>query len=280
MNLKEVRNYFNSKYLLEEKESVFHICATHLSGKSKLELLSQDHNFSSENWDLIIARLNEGEPIQYITGKAPFMSLNLSVDKQTLIPRPETEELVDWMATAILDSGVTQPRILDIGTGSGCIALGLKHLIPHAEVHALDCSEEALKVAKRNSEETSLEVEFHFTDILIWRMLYPALPPFDFIVSNPPYVLESDAAEMSKNVLDYEPELALFVEDDDPLLFYEKIVDFAGIHLNKDGGLYFEIHEKKGGDVLALMAREGFIDLELKKDLQEKDRMIRGRKIV
>ncbi len=219
----------------------------------------------------IVERLKLHEPIHYIIGTKEFCGIKLSVNPAVLIPRPETEELVEW----IKESEISPDSILDIGTGSGCIALSLKKLIPGACLAGCDVSPDALALAKRNAEINALEVPFMEADILRWYSI-PWPGKFGLIVSNPPYVTESERAEMNKNVLDYEPHKALFVEDDNPLKFYKAIVNFSSEWLIPEGKLYFEINETFGMQMISLMHGKGFRNIEIKRDLQGKERMIRG----
>ena len=212
----------------------------------------------------MLADLVEEEPLQYILGTAEFMSLEFKVNKHTLIPRPETEELVHW----VLQEDFTSA--LDIGTGSGCIAISLAK--QSEAISALDFSKEALEVAK-TMQKNEVAIDFIHADIL----QKPALQQtFDVIVSNPPYVLESDKKLMHTNVLKHEPHTALFVEDEEALVFYNSIADFAQNYLNENGKLFFEIHENKGEEVLQMLQEKGFSKLELRKDMQGKDRMVKA----
>ena len=216
----------------------------------------------------IVLRLKEFEPIQYILGETDFMELKLKVNSSVLIPRPETEELVNWVA----EESPNFPRILDIGTGSGCIPLALKKLIGGAEISAVDISEKALEVAKQNAIQNNLDVHFFKTDILKWENYNWNL--FDIIVSNPPYVREIEKQKMQPNVLKYEPENALFVTNENPLIFYRKIGEFAKKHLSSKCKLYFEINEFLGKEVRELLVYLGFKNIEIRKDINGKERMI------
>jgi release factor glutamine methyltransferase len=222
----------------------------------------------------ILRRLKSEEPIQYILGSTEFYGLELSVNTSVLIPRPETEELVRW----ILDScKINTPRVIDLGTGSGCISLALKKNLPNGHIVGVDKSTEALKLARQNAQKLNLDVNFEFFDILTDK---PAeTPPFDLLVSNPPYVRFSEQAQMKTNVLKYEPNLALFVDDDDPLIFYKRIADI-GRQILKNGGLvFFEINEKFGSEILDILRNKGYAQMELRKDLNGRDRMIKAIKI-
>jgi release factor glutamine methyltransferase len=232
-------------------------------------------------------RLLQHEPVQYIMGEAWFYNLKLFVDKNVLIPRPETEELVHWIVSDIKAKGLnvfergpaeadvtTQLKILDIGTGSGCIALALKNLMPKAEVWGCDVSDEALNVARRNCSELDIRVDFQGIDILDEAQLR-LLPTVDIIVSNPPYIPIKDKDTMHPNVLEHEPHLALFVPDNDALKFYKAIAQFAKKRLYESGSLYFEIHEHLGEAIVALYESEGYA-VEVRKDMQGKHRMVKA----
>lgn len=221
----------------------------------------------------ITRRLRDHEPIQYILGETEFFGLQIKVNPTVLIPRQETEELVDW----IIKSNAQQtPYILDIGTGSGCIALALKKAIPTAQVAATDVSEKAIEAATKNAGRNKLEVNFFYSDIRNygekeWRL-------FDIIVSNPPYVTEKEKGQMQPNVLKYEPEAALFVPEDDPLLYYRHIAHFAQDYLSEVGYLYFEINENLATETKELCEAMNFAEIIIKKDINEKPRMLRCRK--
>lgn len=217
----------------------------------------------------IVKRLVNQEPIQYILGETTFYDCLIKVNPSVLIPRPETEELVAW----ILEDIEGKIRLLDIGTGSGCIPIAFKNNVKVADVYALDVSKEALETAKVSAELNETHIQFIQKDILAENL--SELPRFNVIVSNPPYVLESDKKLMRANVLDNEPHLALFVADDDPLLFYNRIAQIAKASLVKDGCLYFEIHENLSAEVAKMLAEKGYRDIEVRQDLQGKDRMIK-----
>lgn len=234
-----------------------------------------------------IQRLHRNEPIQYILNKASFYGMELYVDNAVLIPRPETEELVDWIIKDIKASGknvfqksatdadlTTQLKILDIGTGSGCIALALKKTMPKAEVWGCDVSEEALNVARRNGSHLNVRVDFQGINFLD-EAQQKSLPTVDIIVSNPPYIPVRNKEEMKANVINYEPHTALFVPNDDALLFYKAIAHFAKKRLYANGSVYLEIHENLGKEIAALFRNEGYQNIELRKDMQGKDRMVK-----
>ena len=222
----------------------------------------------------ILENLKQSKPIQYILGKTVFYGLPLQVNRHVLIPRSETEELVHWI---LKDEGKKPETILDLGTGSGCIALSLKDQIKSARVYGADISVAALNVAKNNALTNDLLVDFFQFDMISQESL--GFMKFDLIVSNPPYVRISEKEWMEKNVLDHEPHSALFVSEEDPLIFYRKIVDLAEGHLNKNGKLYFEINEAYGKEIVQLLKDRGFENVALKKDFNGKDRMVRGTKI-
>ena len=215
----------------------------------------------------ITTDLKTNKPIQYILGKTDFYGLKLKVNEHTLIPRPETEELVDWVLKQEFSSA------LDIGTGSGCIPIALaKHT--NASIMTIDVSENALEVAKENAILNTVKVKFILQDILHSE----SLPKVDLIVSNPPYVLDNEKVKMQKNVLDFEPDLALFVANNNPLIFYKKIAQLAFESLNENGKLFFEINEQFGADTIAMLTEIGFVNIALKKDINDKDRMVKATK--
>ena len=218
----------------------------------------------------IIDKLKNAEPIQYILGETDFFGLPFYLDSSVLIPRPETEELVQWVITSTNNASA---KILDIGTGSGCIAVTLAKKLPHAEVHAWDISPDALEVARKNAERNGVHLFFLEKDFLQESV---SDKMFDIIVSNPPYVTESEKSDMEDNVLRFEPHLALFVTDENALVFYEKIADFARIYLNKGGVLFFEINREKGCQVEALLQQRGFKNIERVKDISGNERMIKA----
>ena len=218
----------------------------------------------------ILQRLKSYEPLQYITGNTPFCGLTFKVTPDVLIPRPETGELVCWIAENHLQPGL---RVLDIGTGSGCIAVSLGRMLPEAKITGWDISAKALAVAKENALSNGVEADFRQVDILAG-----SLPEFraDILVSNPPYVTEKEKAEMEPNVLDWEPSLALFVPDNDPLRFYRRIATVGRDILLPGGTLYFEINRMYGQDIVNMLKEAGYISVELKKDLSHNDRMIKA----
>ncbi len=236
------------------------------------ELLSEQQ---LQETSAILSELNTGKPIQYVLGETAFYGLNFKVNPSVLIPRPETEELVEWILDELKELKFPHPYILDIGTGSGCIPIALKSKLPHASVFGLDISNEALATARSNAELNGLEVDFFHQDILRADASFTK-EYFDIIVSNPPYVTTAEQSQMHRNVLDYEPHTALFVPDQDPLIFYDRITDFALKHLRTSGLVFFEINEQLGVETCQLLQAKGFLSIELKKDLFGRDRMIKA----
>lgn len=231
----------------------------------------------TEKFENAITRLKNQEPIQYIIGSTEFYGLPFKVTQSTLIPRPETEELVQW----VIDSSGSKMEnfsILDIGTGTGCIAISLAKKRPDATVFAVDISGKALTVAKTNAKLNKVDVEFMELDILNWNSEFENLE-FDIIVSNPPYVRTLEKSQMSDNVLRHEPSLALFVTDDDPLIFYKKITEFSKERLKNKGQLFFEINQYLGSEMVQLLEDFDFKDVALKQDIFGNDRMVSATKI-
>lgn len=217
-----------------------------------------------------VERLTKSEPIQYILGETEFYGLRFLVNSSVLIPRPETEELVQW---AIDDIKKSELRVLEVGTGSGCIAVSLAKNLPACKVVAVDISESALHVASQNALTNGVDVQFIKADVFDDALFY--LPKFDVIISNPPYVTESERVLMNKNVLDFEPQIALFVPDSNPLKFYSRIAEVALNLLNDNGLMYFEINEAYSFQTKLMLQNLGFRKVEVRKDIFDKDRMIR-----
>ncbi len=289
MLLKEIKNIFHKEldevYPVEEVDTFFYIMLEHYLGLERF-ILALEPNFivsKEEEQPLFegLSQLKLEKPIQYILGETEFMNLKFSVNEQVLIPRPETEELVRWVIDdcKVESFNTTQDRlnrnlkILDIGTGSGCIAISLAKNLPNAKVYALDVSEEALVVAKENAKHNEVEVNFIHADILELETLEEN---FDIIVSNPPYVREMEKEEMQTNVLEHEPQLALFVSNEKPLLFYDKITHFATRNLNHHGVVYFEVNQYLGKETKQLLEDQNFSEIELRKDMFGNDRMLKG----
>ncbi len=249
----------------------------HLTGLSPSQLVLENGRrlSASELFFLqqALRRLKRHEPLQYITGKAWFYGDQYHVDPSVLIPRPETEELVGWVLHD--HPGMQRPlRILDVGTGSGCIAITLKKHLPVAAVHAIDISDAALKIAMENALALGAEIDFKCLDILDAEAC-KVLDTYDIIVSNPPYVTPADRERMLPNVSGHEPAIALFV-DEDPLLFYRHIVDLSSGHMGEGGRLYFECNEAYATAVAELLQENGYSGVEIRNDMQGKERMVRG----
>lgn len=274
----------------EAKEIAFHILH-YLTGVSKSRfLLNKQQQISEEHEKSmldIVEQLKSGKPLQYIIGETEFYGLTFKVGPSVLIPRPETEELVDWILNEVRslrsDAGNSDLRpqtsnftILDIGTGSGCIAISLKNHLSEAEVYALDKFEDALGIAKANAVLNKTEINFIQADVLLEATFIPDVP-YSIIVSNPPYITLGEKKEMHRNVLDHEPHSALFVANESPLIFYDRIADFASKYLVDYGFLFFEINESFGKEIVELLQKNGFYDIDLKKDLQGKHRMVKAR---
>tara|TARA_B110000003_G_scaffold140024_1_gene141610 strand:+ start:12837 stop:13685 length:849 start_codon:yes stop_codon:yes gene_type:complete len=281
MQLKSLQNFFKNGlmgyYPNEEIDTFFYrICSMHLKLKRidisiKSEMIITNHTF--EYFEMVIERLLNYEPIQYILGSTLFFGSDFIVNKEVLIPRPETEELISWVLEQLdPDNSI---KILDIGTGSGCIAISLAKHLPRADVYAMDISLGALSIAKKNAEANGVVIQFIEASILDWESqdLF-----FDVIVSNPPYVRKSEKEMMSPNVLNHEPHLALFVENNNPLLFYKAIVEMSKRNLTSQGLIYFEINEYLTKETKSLFSSTFFEAVQLKRDIFSKYRMLRARK--
>lgn len=282
MLLKEIITIFHKEldaiYPKEEVDAFFYRLIEYYLRLDRFVLVLQPHLTVTKEEEQplfeALAGLKLEKPLQYILGVAYFMDLELKVNKNVLIPRPETEELVEWILNEYQVERSRDLNILDVGTGSGCIAIALARKLPNAKVYAMDVSEEALKVAKSNAELNHVEVNFFMADVLKLE-LQPELK-FDIIVSNPPYVRELEKNEIKNNVKEYEPNLALFVPDDDALLFYRAIVASTEKYLTKKGSLYLEINQYLGKETKALLEAHNFSEIELRKDLFGNDRMLKG----
>jgi len=267
-------------YDSNEAKALFSIAAEQVLALSSAKLIMQkDIDISFINMQKLLSILNDlqiGKPIQHILEEAHFYGAVFKVNEQVLIPRPETEELVDWIisdnSSQFSVNTDHKISILDIGTGSGCIPITLKKHLSKAEVSTLDVSANAIAVAKENAEQINVRIKFIEADILTFK----SEEKFDIIVSNPPYIRDLEKADMHNNVLVYEPHLALFVRDENPLVFYKAIADFARTNLKPNGQLYLEINEYLGNETIEMLAAKGFIDIELRKDMQGKDRMIKA----
>nr|WP_297788168.1 peptide chain release factor N(5)-glutamine methyltransferase [uncultured Allomuricauda sp.] len=288
MLLKEIKDIFQKElgeiYPKEEIDSFFYSCIEHYLKLERFILAIQPGiTLTKEEEQPLFEALSEmklEKPLQYILGTAHFMDLELQVNENVLIPRPETEELVQWIlldaerSRSVISTSLNDrsPHILDIGTGSGCIAITLAKHLPHAKVFATDVSEGALNVARKNAASNGVDITFFHEDILNTELELN----FDIIVSNPPYVRELEKSEIQKNVKDFEPETALFVPDEDPLMFYRAIIAFAENHLSKKGKLYFEINQYLGEETKALFDARNFSEIELRKDMFGNDRMLKA----
>jgi release factor glutamine methyltransferase len=286
MNIINLKTHFFSELQniqdISEIESFFFILTEFLHNLKRIDVsLNPGFEVSEtdlEKWQTIISELKTEKPIQYITGEAWFYGLRFGVNENTLIPRPETEELVEWIIEnqKLLVENLTPKKsknltILDIGTGSGCIPIVLKKEIPNTDVSAIDISQKALEMARKNALDNQVEVKFILQNILETASLYEK---YDIIVSNPPYVRNIEKQEMKRNVLEYEPHLALFVDDTDALLFYRKISQLALKSLAPNGKLFLEINQYLGKETVELLEQIGFKNIELRKDLMGNDRMI------
>jgi len=281
MKIREYRNKFVETltpiYDSGEAESFFYLILEDQKNLKRIDLaLQPEAAFSDEEvalWNQILEKLKQYIPVQYIIGKTHFFGLEFEVNSNVLIPRPETEELVDWILKNNPQN--TALKILDIGTGSGCIAISLAKNLPNAKVYAIDVSEEALATAHKNAKSNNVSVEFLLQNILETDDLQQQ---FDLIVSNPPYVRNLEKEEIKQNVLDHEPHLALFVDDHDALIFYRKITELAKENLTQNGQLYFEINQYLGKEMMDLLESNGFQQMELRQDIYGNNRMVFGRK--
>ena len=269
----------SSLYDAMEIESFFFLILEQFRNLKRIDLaLQPDLEFSEaeiSQWNLVLEQLKQEIPIQYILGKTHFYGLEFQVNPNVLIPRPETEELVDWIIKTNSNGNLSTIKIIDIGTGSGCIAISLAKNLPNASVFALDVSKKALEMAQINALQNETKITFIENNILETTSFEQQ---FDVIVSNPPYVRNLEKAEIKKNVLENEPHLALFVADDDALLFYRKIAQIAMKNLQPSGQLYFEINQYLGKETFDLLADLGFQNIELRQDIYGNDRMISCRK--
>ncbi len=281
MKIKDLRRDFikslSELYEPDEVLSFFYILTEKFLEMRRVDVaLSLNNAISSDQLSKFMNaenRLKNQDPIQYIVEETEFYGLPFKVNQHVLIPRPETEELVDWVIKDFnSNTSGRKPKILDIGTGSGCIAISLAKNIPEADVYAIDISEEALKIAKANAARNNIDISLIQADILHTD----TLGNFDVIVSNPPYVRELEKVEIKPNVLENEPHLALFVSDTDPLIFYKKITALSKKSLNEGGLLYFEINQYLGNETKKMIEEQRFEPVTLRKDLYTNDRMIRA----
>ena len=290
MIVKQYRNYFNETlktiYPITEIDSFFFLLLEEYLGFRRVDIvLKSDFKINQKTLNLLQSatkQLEQEVPLQYIIGKTEFYGLPFVVNKHVLIPRPETEELVAWVVsessrfktfnTSTKQTTETkQLKILDIGTGSGCIPISLKKQLPFAKISAIDISKEALTVAKKNAVLNNVDIHFILQDILKTVALDQH---YDIIISNPPYVRELEKKELKNNVLKNEPHVALFVKNDNPLIFYDKIAELAKNYLNKNGLLFFEINQYLGTETINLVNKKGLKNIQLKKDMFGNDRII------
>ena len=286
MNIKKFRDYFNKTlkklYPTSEIDTFLFLLLEEYLNFKRIDIVLKS-NFEISPEDLILLKsstklLEQEIPIQYILGKTEFYGFPFILNEHVLIPRPETEELISSILENVLktrsfhtNANEKQLKILDIGTGSGCIPISLKKSLPFAEITAIDVSNEALTIAKKNAVLNKVDINLTQQDILNTTSLNQL---YDVIVSNPPYVRESEKKEIKNNVLNNEPHMALFVEDNNPLVFYNKIAELAKNHLTKNGTLFFEINQYLGKETVELIKLKGFNKIQLKKDIFGRDRII------
>jgi len=281
MTVKSFHNKFIAEllgiYSAEEAGAMASILMQNVLGLSRADVVMKgDENIDAGKLRFlndVLTRLKNEEPLQYILGRTEFYGLDILLNPDVLIPRSETEELIAWVLNTV---NTETPKILDFGTGSGCIPLALKKNLPKSKITGVDKSQKALKLAKKNARSLNLDVEFLAFDIL--RDAPSKMGTVDVVVSNPPYVRFSEREKMTSNVLKYEPHMALFVKDEDPLIFYRKIADIGKQILKESGLLFFEINEEFGNEILSLLRDKGYENTELRKDLNGKDRMVKALK--
>lgn len=270
-----IKNELSDSYNSRELETICFYLLEHVLQLSRTQIqLNKSQTVEDVKFNTIedyTSQLKTNKPIQYVLGEAYFYDLPFKVNEHTLIPRPETEELVHAI---IQENPQVELDILDIGTGSGCIPISLAKHMKQARVNSVDISEEALKIAQENADNNQTQVHFLHRDFLGWNQF--EWNNYDIIVSNPPYVTEAEKDLMETNVLEYEPHTALFVSNNDPLIFYRAIADFAIKHLKENGKIYFEINEKLGQETANLLQNRGFIGIEIRKDINGKDRMVKA----
>ncbi|WP_296313899.1 peptide chain release factor N(5)-glutamine methyltransferase [Winogradskyella sp. UBA3174] len=287
MLLKDLKEIYHKQldviYGKEEVGSFFFLCIEHYLNLPRFQLALQPQftivKSETDMFFKVLEDLKQQKPIQYILGETEFFGLPFKVNKHVLVPRPETEELVTLILQNINKQKNSKAiKVLDIGTGSGCIAISLAKKSPNTSVFALDVSKEAIEIAKQNAKLNNVEITFIEADILsetTWDLEFKDLE-FDIIVSNPPYVRDLEKEEINPNVLNNEPHLALFVKDENPLLFYRAITSFAKNNLKQNGQLYFEINQYLGEETKQVLIDANFMDIELLKDLNGNDRMLKG----
>lgn len=285
--LSDIKSFYHSKLASLFSENEINLMLKYLAIKrlniSDIEYISASNNLLSESdllyYNFALKRILNNEPFQYIIGDVEFYGLELNCDARALIPRPETEELVDWVLSTLNKNAKLE--IADLCSGSGCIALALKSKIPNAEIIAAELSDDAIALIEENCIKTDLHVIPLKMDVLR-DAEYSSFEEgsFDCWVSNPPYIPMKDKQMMSENVLDFEPHLALFVEGNDPLIFYSKLAENARKYLKNYGYLFFEIHEDYSEEMKSMMLLKGFVNIELRKDLQGKARMMRAQNVI
>lgn len=266
-------------YDANEAAAISHMLVEHITGLGKLDRLDKKETpLTEEQQQLFDGKTKEllrGKPIQYVTGKAWFLNKEFVVNENVLIPRPETEELVQWITLETQKSKIQNPKILDIGTGSGCIPISLKLALPEADITGCDISSEALKVAQTNAPKLNTTINFLQLDFLDFEQ-HNNLGTYDVIVSNPPYIPAEEKERLHSNVRDYEPALALFVPDNDALIFYKAIALFGKQHLNPGGYIYCELDTAHAEECSALFEVTGYKNIELKKDMHGNWRMLKA----
>jgi release factor glutamine methyltransferase len=274
----EFKTKLRGLYSVQETDAITSLVLSDITGLSKANLKAFNDTVldetQTETLTLTLKQLATGMPVQYILGHTEFYGLDYLVNPSVLIPRPETEELVEWILSSTGDHDAL--NILDIGTGSGCIPITIKTQLANSKLFAIDISEAALDMAQRNADLHKVEVTFVEADALNLTAPVISSQLYNIIVSNPPYVTNTDKLQMHRNVTGFEPHTALFVPDNDPLLFYDAIADFATSHLVNDGYLFFEINESYGAETVNMLKNKGFSNVELRQDMAGKDRIIKA----
>lgn len=277
MNYRSVKNLLSSVTEESEATAITFLLFEKLAGMDKMKVLMGDEiPKETENRIMEAAnRVAQGEPVQYVIGETDFYGLTFNIAKGVLIPRPETEELVEWGINSLRQEKPVRSKILDIGTGSGCIAISVAKNT-EATVEAWDISDEALSIATDNAKKNDVKVDFRKVDVLNFVPTDNNRGEYSCIFSNPPYICNSESEEMENNVLDYEPHIALFVPDSEPLLFYRKIAEIGKELLMNDGMLFFEINRRFGKETVDMLTRLGYSDIELRQDQFGNDRMVKA----
>ena len=277
MNYRSVKNLLSSVTEENEATAITFLLFEKLAGMDKMKVLMGDE-IPKETENLIMEAANrvaQGEPVQYVIGETDFYGLTFNIAKGALIPRPETEELVEWGINSFNGENTVTGKILDIGTGSGCIAISVAKNT-EATVEAWDISDDALSIATDNAKKNDVKVDFRKIDVLNFMPTDKDRGEYCCIFSNPPYICNSESEDMENNVLDYEPHIALFVPDSDPLLFYRKIAKIGKELLTKDGMLFFEINRRFGKETVDMLTHLGYSDIELRQDQFGNDRMVKA----